>query len=276
MQRKLELLPPETYSEQLENRLSQLNVAILELKQQLKKAPAAHLRIVKRKHSVQYYKITKTGDSLGTYLPKKQIAEARLIVQSEYNRRVLKTLELEKTKIRTLLKHLSKKAQTSFYAALSPNRKSLVEPVTLTDQAYADRWQSFSYPKKEVVSNTEYFTAKGERVRSKSEILIADALFRAGVPYHYEIPVSLKTKKSTNITLHPDFFCLNKRTRKEYFWEHFGMLSNSEYLEQTAEKISLYSQNNIVPGTNLLFTLETDAQPITSKAIDDIIRNYLT
>lgn len=54
------------------------------------------------------------------------------------------------------------------------------------------------------------------------------------------------------------------------------MLSNSEYLEQTAEKISLYSQNNIVPGKNLLFTLETDGQPITSKAIDDIIKKYLT
>ena len=54
------------------------------------------------------------------------------------------------------------------------------------------------------INAPEYYTASGVRVRSKSEVIIADALDHAGVPYRYEYPTSVKgwgTKKSFRSTL---------------------------------------------------------------------------
>ena len=51
---------------------------------------------------------------------------------------------------------------------------------------------------------TEYYTIKGERVRSKSEKIIADELYRYQIPYKYEFPLTLATH-NRNIQLYPDF-----------------------------------------------------------------------
>jgi len=70
----------------------------------------------------------------------------------------------------------------------------------------------------------ELYTAKGERVRSKSEIIIADSLMRAGVPYRYEFPIILNGYGK----IYPDFTVLNVGLRKELYWEHLGMMDDSE------------------------------------------------
>ena len=74
------------------------------------------------------------------------------------------------------------------------------------------------------------FSENGERVRSKSEVIIADILKNNGIPYRYEYPVLI------NRNIHPDFCCLNVRTRKEYFWEHFGKMDDIEYARQKLER----------------------------------------
>ena len=59
--------------------------------------------------------------------------------------------------------------------------------------------------------NTEYYTYKGERVRSKSEMIIANELFRNNIPYKYELPIELENWNK-KVTIYPDFTVLNKRT----------------------------------------------------------------
>ena len=50
----------------------------------------------------------------------------------------------------------------------------------------------------------EIYTERGERVRSKSEKIIADKLFLQNIPYHYERPIYLKGFGM----VYPDFCCL--------------------------------------------------------------------
>ena len=121
----------------------------------------------------------------------------------------------------------------------------------------------------------EYLTARGERVRSKSEIIIADTLFRLKIPYRYEYPLNLKNTKGEKLTLYPDFTCLNLRTRREFYWEHFGMMDNSEYSENVVQKLHLYEQNGIIPGKNLIITMETSTIPINTKQIELLAKSYL-
>ncbi|MBQ9321830.1 MAG: hypothetical protein IJ239_05705, partial [Eubacterium sp.] len=71
---------------------------------------------------------------------------------------------------------------------------------------YIRNWLDIQYPKKGFSEEgPEFYTSKGERVRSKSEVIIADTLARMGVPYRYEFPIRF----SGTGTFHPDFTVLN-------------------------------------------------------------------
>ena len=47
---------------------------------------------------------------------------------------------------------------------------------------------------------SNYITDAGERVRSKSELVIANLLYKNNIPYMYECPL-----KINNNTVYPDF-----------------------------------------------------------------------
>ena len=66
---------------------------------------------------------------------------------------------------------------------------------------------------------------------SKSEIILADLLNRNGIPYRYEYPVHLKGWGK----VYPDFTLLDVRKRREIYWEHFGMMDDSEYAEKAIQ-----------------------------------------
>lgn len=105
------------------------------------------------------------------------------------------------------------------YEKLHNERKKLVVPLELTEQQYLQNWQSVAYKGKEIDESVpKIFTARGEQVRSKSEMIIADSLCREEIPYRYEFPVYTKEWGY----VYPDFMVLDKKNRKEWIWEHLG------------------------------------------------------
>lgn len=112
---------------------------------------------------------------------------------------------------------------------------------------------------------------KGERVRSKSELIIADILSKEGVPYRYEYPLYLRGMGR----IYPDFTVLNITKREEVFWEHFGMMDDPVYAEGAIKKIATYEQNGIFPGENLILTYEARKNPINQKLVRSLIEHYL-
>ena len=156
--------------------------------------------------------------------------------------------------------------------------------MTLTDDQYAARWQDVSWTGRPFAPDAPYIcTAHGERVRSKSEVIIADTLLRYNIPYRYEFPITLKRINpddirrdfGSSITLHPDFLCLNTRTRSEFFWEHFGLMDDPDYSKNAAGKLRLYTENGILPGRNLIITMETQTEPPSIKALEKLIEELL-
>ena len=127
----------------------------------------------------------------------------------------------------------------------------------------------------------QLFTDNNEQVRSKSEVIIANALKAAGVPYRYEFPLLVDKNPEADdddtdfCQLHPDFYCLNLRTRQEFAWEHFGMMDDPEYAARATEKLGLYAENGFFPGKNLIITMETSAKPVSSKFLKSVIQTYL-
>ena len=62
-------------------------------------------------------------------------------------------------------------------------------------------------------------TARGEMVRSKSEVIIADAPRHKGVEYAYERPLTID-----GVTKYPDFTIEDMESGLTFYWEHCGML----------------------------------------------------
>lgn len=84
-------------------------------------------------------------------------------------------------------------------------------------------------------------------VRSRGEVEVARALSEAEIPFYYERPLLAADGQTFRI---PDFTF--KFRRKEYYWEHLGMLGNAQYEEAWKRKQRWYQANGF--GDRLLVT----------------------
>jgi hypothetical protein len=180
-------------------------------------------------------------------------------------------MEEELASIKSYLRSMPETIFEDVYDSLMEGRRIIVIPAVMTDEEYINIWQNEKYNTKRIrPDDICYETQRGEKVRSKSEVIIADTLYFAGIPYHYEKPLQLGKR-----IIYPDFTVLNVRTRKEYYWEHLGMLDNEDYLDKALRKLDNYVEHGIREGNNLILTRETAKFPINISNIKDKINYYL-
>ena len=206
------------------------------------------------------------------YLSKSDLPLILALAQKDYDLKVLRLAEEEQKKLARFIRTYPDLTPEQVYEQLSSDRQLLVTPIRQPDEVYVRQWLSVDYPKKPFPEDyPELFTSSGERVRSKSEVIIADTLLRMGIPYRYEFPVHFPGAG----TFHPDFTVLNVRLRKEYYWEHLGMMADPEYAEAALSKIDIYEKNGCFPGSKLILTHETEKHPLQTRMISAIIQEYL-
>lgn len=90
--------------------------------------------------------------------------------------------------------------------------------------------------------NLIHRTARGEMVRSKSEVIIADHLARRNIEYAYEHALTID-----GATKYPDFTIEDAESGTSIFWEHCGMLHVPSYRRRWEEKLAWYRAHGIVP-----------------------------
>lgn len=116
-------------------------------------------------------------------------------------------------------------------------------------------------------------TVRGEAVRSKSEVVIANLLHANGVDYRYEEALEIE-----GAVKYPDFTIEDDDTGEVYYWEHLGMLSNVGYRRRWEEKKEWFRQRGILPmsegggpdGT-LVTTRDSDNGGIDSEEVAIIV-----
>lgn len=114
--------------------------------------------------------------------------------------------------------------------------------------------------------NLTHITAKGDKVRSKSEVIIANALRARRLSYRYE-----EKTKINGYTKAPDFKILDPRTNQIVYWEHCGMMSDYEYFKGAFQRVRDYIQQGIIPGVNLILTFDDVDGNIDSLMIERTI-----
>ena len=155
---------------------------------------------------------------------------------------------------------------------LHTQRQLLVTPIEPIWEKELARWYDSEYHGKEFYEGTaEIVTEKGERVRSKSEKILADYFYRNNILYQYEKPLYLKGYG----TIYPDFTFLSKKTRKEIYWEHEGMMDKPEYAKSAVKKIETYQRNGIHLGERLILTFETELTVLNSQIVEELVERYL-
>ena len=261
--------------EELREREENLRSIIKERKPKLATAPEGTLHVAVHKATGQakfYLRTPNSGNGNGTYIRKSNKELIQQLADKKYDQKIIKESERELTAINDFLKKTDGLKYEQIYTKLTESEKSLISPIILDDVAFARTWQSEEYDRKGFKDGyPEHYSNRGERMRSKSEVLIANALDNAGIPYHYEKPLILNSGK----IIHPDFTVLNLNTRQEYFWEHLGMMDNTEYALDALNRINEYEWNSIFPGKKLIITHEYSQHPLNTSAIANIIREYL-
>lgn len=120
-------------------------------------------------------------------------------------------------------------------------------------------------------------TSRGEMVRSKSEVIIADHLANNGIEYRYEQDLTID-----GVTKSPDFTIEDAESGENYYWEHCGMLHVPSYSERWEEKLAWYRCHKIIPyqegggsGGTLIVTRDEPNGSIDSARIKQIILDVL-
>ena len=279
---KQEQLSPNLSIPQLQEHLKELTAIFKQLKTTPPPQIPGRLRISQKGKYTEYYHIINAVDSNNTnsthngkYIPKKQREIACQLAQKDYDSKIVTLVEEEIAALKTYLS-VAPNIQ-AFYKTMCPVRQKLITPLTLTNEQYASQWKTAPYQGLSFAPDAPvYTTNQGERVRSKSEVLIANALAHHQIPYRYEYPLKLQRQhSSSHTTLYPDFLCLNLRTRQEFIWEHFGLMDSKEYVSNAVSKVNLYAQNKITLGKKLIITMETQTEPLTPAVIEQMINDFL-
>lgn len=192
------------------------------------------------------HQIWEKGKRTRTYVKKKDEQALRQKIElRQFQERQLKALKAYLAELRKSLRHFRVKAET------------IVEEYRRRRQARAkeekEKWIARkAADEKPYRENLRYRTLKGDYVRSKSELALSNLLFSLGIKYTYGAKVILG-----GVEREADFFVESRLDRrKQYYWEHCGMMDDPEYRRKFREKMEAYHAEGYREGKDLIVTYE--------------------
>ena len=248
---------------ELEKRKRYLESLATDLSAWLEKAPKWKLRI----SNGAYYVVKKKNDTTGSRT--KDLNLVGVLASRQYYRKALKLVRIELKQTEKLLK--TKRFETVF-SCLRKERKQLVKPLDTTIPEKVADWiaiNDVSLPIKPGKYGIK--TKRGDFVRSKAEMRIADALYEANIPYKMDVEFGVDNFKSYWV----DFQIMNPNTGEMYYWEHLGMMDNQEYVAKNIKKLDYYASKGLYPCRNLILTFENNEIKLAENHVQRIIRDLL-
>lgn len=223
---------------------------------------------IRKQHGfLRYYK----GDK---YLGDDNLDTIRDLCQQEYCCKLFSTAEDELKTVRKCIAVLKRSSAdiSSFFEQLPEIIRKHVKPELVGYKNLVSAFQESMAKRPRMYMNYDegIKTERGDLVRSKSEVIIANMLYQREIPYEYEVRTYIN-----NQVRYPDFTVLNKRTGKIYLWEHLGMMDDPAYCARNQIKVEEYAAAGYIPGDNLILTFESSTVTLNTHYICCIIDHYL-
>lgn len=252
------------YENYLEKRLFEIQNEINSIEEELTKLPEGELHIIKNSNS--YTKWYATINKEYIYISKKEREYAEQLAQRTYlsakQRELQKEAEYLSTcinKIKSIKWKSSQISESIQFAGLDSHWDNML----LENKLWlCEPYEGNPMFREKLIHNT----LSGCKVRSKSEVIIADALWQHGIPFKYEAPVIINEG-----IYYPDFTTRHPMTGEIKYWEHFGMMDDHKYVSKNMSKVELFSENGIIPSFNLILTFETENKPLDVNIVERII-----
>lgn len=241
------------------------------IEKQLVKFPVGTLKICSRtSNNSSYYHCYKEGElTIKKYIPKrKDFSLATALANKQYLEKIDQTITKQIKALTKLKSTYSPTELEEIYTSMSPERQALVTPITGTADMNAQKWNETPYNKSTAFPERLIFKSdKGDMVRSKSEVIIANYLHSHSdkIFYRYENPLELTQPRP--ITIYPDFTIISRSTGKIVYLEHCGMLDDDEYADAYVNKMNTYILNGIIPGRDVILTAETSRRPLIIESL---------
>ena len=190
------------------------------------------------------------------YLNAKAQAAEQDLIKIYCARRVRKKAE----ELQSLLSHDPASydvfAIQQIYEELYSAFKKLVPPVFYPNSMRVKEWLSRKVKRNYYPEGLKFQTQRGEKVRSKLEVIIADTLYSMDIPYQYELPMAID-----NSICHPDFTILDPHTGRFVLVEALGLMDQEDYFNIAVKKIHAYEAKGFAQGKNLFLAFDTPDSP---------------
>lgn len=251
-------------------RYKELEYILSVLDERLRMAPSGKIHIVKTKSKPQYYLRKDAKDVSGEYISKREVSRIMIFLQKYYDEKVSKLINEELLNMKHFISKTDGIADRikSLYSDMPEEMKKMIQPVDMTDLDYERKWLEVPYVGKVINKNVAVLkTDRGEIVRSKSELNIANELNKHGIPYRYECPLKLNNGE----IIYPDFTILMVRKRKVIYWEHRGMMDDREYANYAVKRTKEMEKSGICLWSNLIQTEETSGNVLGTDEIEAVI-----
>ena len=253
--------------EQLMEEEKRLAAIEQKVEEELGHMPNGKLRLSNSRGYIKYYHCTDKSQKRGKYI---QVGDKNLVKQlsqKEYDEKIIAIARKRRKQIQRIIKDYNDDEIERVFLKQHPERQRLIIPVEPTWDQMMTEWMREQYTGKGFEEGTTVILSeRGERVRSKSEKIIADFLFNNNIPYKYERHLKLKGAG----IIFPDFTILSPKTRKEVLWEHFGLMDDPQYAQNAIRKINCYEENEILIGESLITTFETTKTVLNTKILHQI------
>ncbi len=227
----------------------------------------------KRTYYYQQFKNENKSDWDRKYIKKDEMFLANELAQKHYYAEAKSIVEMNLNELKLFVENYRPEDLKKVYTNLCNERKSLVMPLHDNEEERIRKWNEEVYEQTTLYpENLKYETEQGEFVRSKSEVIIANILYkyRDDILYKYERPLKVMVGENI-ITIHPDFTVMNVHTGKITYWEHAGLLDEPVYANDLAKKINTYANNDLLLGRDVVLTCETTDNPLDIKVIKKMV-----
>lgn len=232
---------------------------------ELKALPKGHLIAAKRGGKYNYFLVENDDDynrkgitgkpEVVRALCRKKLLEES-VAAAEFNIKLIERLQnrLKPVDCESIIENLPKAYRTAPREYFSPPNGK-------------DRWGEASYRQSDYMPEKKiHTTSKGLKVRSKSEVLIAEKLYEHNIEFRYEQILQIEQMEFA-----PDFTIMADDGRLIY-WEHCGLTGSKKYMDRHKRKLEIYERADIAPWTNLIITYDDQYGNINMNVVESEIK----
>lgn len=249
--------------ENTKNLLAQLVEEEKRANNELKMLPKGKLHQVLRNNKITYFQVTRENDIRKRKSINKEPETIQNLARKMYLEKEIQMIQANIRLISSIEGKLEDISADSITEKLPIKVKHLLKPQNID-------WGNQDYQRSTYrAEDLRHTTSRGLKVRSKSEVIIAETLYAYDIKFRYEEVMWVNEHQFI-----PDFTIMTPSNRM-FYWEHCGMTNNPEYMRHHKWKMEQYEKIGIVPWKNLIVTYDTEEGIIDTNVIRSEILNKL-